>query len=98
MLSIEGLDFGRAPGRVRRELLGVASDAVPLERGSVARLAGFRAPGVSEDELAEMLARVGLTATIARDERGLGRKLKNGGQPWSLSEVMQLKLARGFLR
>lgn len=98
VLSIGGLDFGRAPGKVRRELVGVASDSVPLERGSVARLTGFRAPGVSTEELRDVLDRVGLTQTIARDERGLSLRLKNGGQPWSFSEVAQLKLARGLLR
>lgn len=98
VLSIGGLDFGKAPGKVRRELVGVASERVPLERGSVARLTGFRAPGVSEEELRQVLDRVGLTQAIERDERGLGLKLKNDGQPWSFSEVAQLKLARGFLR
>lgn len=98
VMVIGDLDYGLAPGRGRRELLGVASHLVPLERGSVARLAGFRAPDASESELLRILDRVGLKPVIDRDPRGLRLKLKNGGQPWSSSEVMQLKLARSLLR
>lgn len=95
---INGLDLGKAPGKARRAGFGLASEHIPLERGSVARLVGFRAPEAEEGELLRVLDLLGLKTTIEANEKGLGFKLKNDGQPWSSSEVMRLKLARAMLR
>ncbi|WP_047260607.1 ABC transporter transmembrane domain-containing protein [Corynebacterium uterequi] len=98
VVHVDGADLGQAPGKYRRELFGVASEAVPIERGSVHRLASFRAPGASEDEIKGVLDIVGLKPVLDADEKGLARQLKNDGQPWTTSQVMQLKVARAILR
>ncbi|MGO1941580.1 MAG: ABC transporter transmembrane domain-containing protein, partial [Yaniella sp.] len=59
---VAGYEYGAAPAALRRELVGMASDRLPLERGSVQRLASYRLPKISADEVRWMLHRVGLTA------------------------------------
>lgn len=97
-LAVGGIDLSSAPFLARREYFGLASTQVPLERGSVARLASLRAPDATSEEVQELIDELGLTETVTSHPKGLGRVLKNDGQPWSTSEVMQLKLARAFLR
>ncbi|MGP6173385.1 ABC transporter transmembrane domain-containing protein [Corynebacterium sp. A21] len=96
-IEISGLDFVNAPGKVRRTLVGFASDQVPLERGSIRRLVSLRAPDASDAEIREVLEQVGLLAKVESREKGMGQTLKNGGAAWSPSDVMRLKLARALL-
>ncbi|QGU07136.1 Heterocyst differentiation ATP-binding protein HepA [Corynebacterium occultum] len=97
-IEISGVDVGNAPGKVRRDLLGFASVHIPLERGSVRRLVSLRIPDASDEEVREVLERVGLKGRIERGVKGMELKLKNGGQPLTPAEVMRLKLARALLR
>ncbi|SER79952.1 ABC transporter transmembrane domain-containing protein [Corynebacterium cystitidis] len=94
---VDGYDFGLAPEKARRALVGFASDYIPLERGSVSRLLKFRVPDASEEDVAEVLEMVDLTKTVANDEKGLSRQLKNDGAPWTIGDVMRLKVARAIL-
>lgn len=97
VIVVDGHDYGLAPGRMRRELLGMASDHVPLERGSVRRLASFRVPSATDAEVGEILARVGLGELVRAHPKGWRLRLKNAGQPWSGGEVTLLKIARAML-
>lgn len=97
-LVVEGIDLGIAPLTVRRDLIGIASHHVPLERGSISRLVSLRTPDIGEKEILRIIEAVGLTSTVGAHPKGLSRTLKNGGQPWNTSEIMQLKVARAFLR
>ncbi|WP_448851622.1 ABC transporter transmembrane domain-containing protein [Corynebacterium sp. 335C] len=91
---VDGVDLLRAPGRRRRELVGLASGRLPIERGSVSRLASYRVPGAGEERIRGELERVGLGPVVDADPKGDRRRLKNGGRPWSVSDVTRLKIAR----
>ncbi len=97
VLTVDGHDFGLAPGRVRRMLVGMASEHIPLERGSIRRLVSFRAPSATDEEVRDKLVRIGLSDLVESDERGWNLKLKNDGQPWSIRDVTLLKIARAML-
>lgn len=97
MISVDGYDYGAAPDKVRRALVGVATAHVPVERGSVGRLLSYRVPDAQEAERRRTLRRVGLGEKVDADDRGLLRRLKNGGRPWSVREVTLLKIARAVL-
>lgn len=94
---VAGYEYGAAPSALRRELVGMASDRLPLERGSVQRLASYRLPKTPADEVRWMLHRVGLTPTIVAHPRGVKTLLKNDGESWSRSDVARLKVARALL-
>ncbi|MDR7329154.1 ABC transporter transmembrane domain-containing protein [Corynebacterium guangdongense] len=97
VLSIDGHDYGVAPGKIRRMLVGMASEHIPLERGSIRRLVSFRAPAATDAEVEDKLVRVGLWDLVQADLRGWNLKLKNDGQPWSIRNVTLLKIARAML-
>ncbi|MDO5670025.1 MAG: ABC transporter ATP-binding protein [Corynebacterium sp.] len=97
-VDIGGADMRRAPGKARRELIGVACADLPLERGSVSRLTSLRVPDAAPLEVRRVLERVGLRESIATSGKGVRTLLKNGGAPWSPDEVARLKLARALLR
>lgn len=78
----------------RRALMAIASAHLPLSRGTVSRLVSFRVPQASTAEIQEVLAQVGLK----NDAKTLKTKLKNGGQPWSTTDINKLKLAAALLR
>lgn len=94
---IDGVDLAVAPATQRRALIGSASAYVPLERGTVRRLASYRVPDATDDEIRGVLDDAGLKPVVQNDERGLQRRLANGGKPWTTSQVMQLKVARAML-
>ncbi|WP_225735850.1 ABC transporter transmembrane domain-containing protein [Gulosibacter chungangensis] len=96
-LLVSGFDFAKAPARKRRELVGFASDRIPLERGSVQRLVSYRDPNAIVGEVRWMLQRVGLGPRVDNSPAGLNTKLKNGGSPWNSADVARLKLARSLL-
>lgn len=96
-VRIAGFDLRLAPARFRRHLVGFASSQLPLERGSLRRLIGYRLPDASDAEIWRVVRAVGLEQRIRTDPRGLDRKLKNDGAPWSSGDVARLKLARALL-
>lgn len=96
-VQIGGIDYLEAPLRERRNLIGVAAQHLPLERGSVQRLAAYRTPDIHEGEIIWMLRRVGLGPTLDDHSKGARQLLKNDGQPWSSADVARLKVARAFL-
>lgn len=98
VVVVDGVDCAAAPAKVRRQKVGLASEHIPLERGSVSRLAGFRVPDATEAELLRVLDRMGLKRVIEEYDHGLDLKLKSDGKPWNSNEVMRLKLARALLR
>ena len=91
---VNGHRLGQLSLKQRRTFLGIASAHHHLSRGSVARLVGLRVPDAEPEEISAALRRVGMEP----EEKVLKQKLKNGGQPWSLSQINQLKLASAALR
>lgn len=96
VVLIDGIEYGAAPPAVRRELVGACSIHVPLQRGSVQRLVSYRSPRASVEEVKAMLHRVGLSALVYVEHKGLKTLLKNDGDPWSRADVARLKVARAL--
>lgn len=94
---VGGYEYVAAPAALRRELVGMASDRLPLERGSVQRLTSYRLPKTNDGDVRWMLHRVGLTHRILEHPRGVKAQLKNDGESWSRSDVARLKVARALL-
>jgi len=94
---VDGIEYSTAPAAARRELVGMASVRVPLERGSVQRLASYRFPKAPVEDVKAVLHRVGLSPLLYVEHRGLKTQLKNDGEPWSRSDGARLKLARALL-
>lgn len=97
IVLINGTEYATAPAALRRELVGMASVRIPLERGSVQRLVSYRLPRIPVDEVKAMLHRVGLSSVLYLEHKGLKTVLKNDGEPWSRADVARLKLARALL-
>ena len=94
---IDGHDLTRAPDRVRRRLLGVASARVRLERGSIRRLLSLRQPGVADEQIDAVAMRVGLTGVFAQLRDGVRTRVRHGGEPLTVSQRSRVKLGRALL-
>jgi len=97
VVLVDGVEYGAAPATLRRQLVGMASVRLPLERGSVQRLASYRIPKAPVEDVKAVLHRVGLSSLLYVEHKGLKTQLKNDGAPWSRSNVARLKLARALL-
>ena len=97
LVLVDGVDYSDAPGRERRRLVGFASGRLPLERGSVGRLAGYRCPDADDAEVEAVLRWTGLGERLDAAPDGLATKLQNDGSPWPGAAIAQLKLARALL-
>lgn len=97
IVVVDGWDLADLGARRRRELVGLASGADPLERGTLARAARYRRPDLAPTAAAEMLERVGLTPVVESLPRGERTELRRGGQPLGPADVARLHLARAML-
>ena len=97
VMTVDGYDYTRAPGRQRRRLLGHASARIPLERGSVSRSVTYRHPSADEEQMLRALDRVGLVETVLTLPNGTGTRLKNGGHPLTASQRARLKVGRALM-
>lgn len=94
---IDGWGHGRLDPRRRRELVGLAARAVPLERGTVARAVRYRRPDLERSEATAVMARVGLDAVVSRLDRGERTELRRGGRPLAPADCARVHLARAVL-
>ena len=88
---VNGQRLSQLPLKQRRALIGIASAHHHLSRGSVSRLVGLRVPDATVEEIEQALEQVGLNNTGKQ-------RLKNGGNPWSTSQINKLKIASATLR
>ncbi|WP_230622880.1 ABC transporter ATP-binding protein [Corynebacterium glutamicum] len=88
---VNGQRLSQLPLKQRRALIGIASAHHHLSRGSVSRLIGLRVPDATVEEIEQALEQVGLNNTGKQ-------RLKNGGHPWSTSQINKLKIASATLR
>ncbi|WFP71447.1 ABC transporter ATP-binding protein [Corynebacterium glutamicum] len=88
---VNGQRVSQLPLKQRRALIGIASAHHHLSRGSVSRLVGLRVPDATVEEIEQALEQVGLNNTGKQ-------RLKNGGHPWSTSQINKLKIASATLR
>lgn len=96
-LFVDDLPYGELPGERRRALVGLASSAAPLERGTVSRALRYRHPDADPDVVADVPRRTGLTEAVAALRRGERTELRRGGEPLCAEDVARLKLARAAL-
>lgn len=94
-VSVAGRLVNALPARKRRDLVGVASRNVPIERGTVERVVRYRVPDSTEPASA-LLAKVGLTDAIAALPEGERTTLRRGGEPLTTDQRARLKLARAI--
>ncbi|WP_309080815.1 ABC transporter transmembrane domain-containing protein [Zhihengliuella sp.] len=94
-----GRDLAAAGARERRLLVGHAASGLPLERGSILRAVRYRVPDAGEDEACAALAAAGAdpAAWDATLPQGLRTLLRNGGQPLSIAQRAQVRMARALL-
>ncbi|MDO5681990.1 MAG: ABC transporter ATP-binding protein [Propionibacteriaceae bacterium] len=92
---VAGRHLTTLPARSRRQLVGYASRNTPLERASIGRVIRYRTQADS-DELADLVSRVGLHDRVAQLPDGVGTTLRRGGEPLTVTERAQLKLARAL--
>lgn len=97
IVVVDGWNLAEVDARRRRELVGLASCADPVERGTLARAARYRRPDVKKTTASMMLERVGLAPTIAALPHGEQTELRRGGDPLGPAEVAKLHLARALL-
>lgn len=88
---VNGQRLSQLPLKQRRALIGIASAHHHLSRGSVSRLVGLRVPDATVEEIEQALEQVGLNNTGKQ-------RLKNGGHPWSTSQINKLRIASATLR
>lgn len=92
-----GRDLYSIPLKERRTHFGFASATVPLERGSLTRLVGYRLPAAQPAEVEEMIERVGLLPALRTLDKTPALTLKNGGSPLEASDIALVKIARALL-
>lgn len=92
-ITVAGRHLYAMTAKDRRELIGVASRDVPLQRGTISRIIRYRVPKGADVTVAQLLDRVGMTERIARLPDGEATRLKRGGEPLSVNERALLKIA-----
>ncbi|MGA4506897.1 ABC transporter transmembrane domain-containing protein [Propionibacteriaceae bacterium G1746] len=94
-VEVAGRHIGDLPDAERRALVGVASRAGLLGRGTIARLVRYRVPDSSAPAM-EHLARVGLDEVVAALPEGERTTLRRGGEPLDPDGRARLQLARAI--
>lgn len=92
---IAGRHITSLPARTRRELVGFAARNTPIERATISRVVRYRTKA-DDDEVAELLDRVGLRTRIDQLPDSERTTLRRGGEPLTIPERAQLKLAHAL--
>lgn len=92
-ITVAGRHLYAMTAKGRRELIGVASRDVPLQRGTISRVVRYRLGGDEDVSVADLLERMGMAGRIARLPEGEATRLKRGGEPLSVNERALLKIA-----
>ncbi|WP_339915285.1 ABC transporter ATP-binding protein [uncultured Brevundimonas sp.] len=85
-----------SPGALRR-LVGFASPALPLLKGSLGMNLRYRAPKTGVEKIVRHLADCGIDRLVARLPHGLDTKVRGDGANLSLGERQAVLLARALL-
>lgn len=95
--TVAGMHLASAAGRERRTLIGYAAASTVLERGTIARAVRYRRPELPAEEGSVALERAGLSEPIAALPDGERTRLKQGGEPLTVSQRARLLVARAAL-
>jgi ABC-type bacteriocin/lantibiotic exporter with double-glycine peptidase domain len=96
-VELNGQDLSVTNARRLRQAVSLVSCDLPLLRGSLRFNLRYGLPEASEEALAEVTERCGLTALVARQPQGLDTQLKEQQSRFSAGERLRIALARGLL-
>jgi len=96
-VTLDGVRTDRLREANRRRDIGIASQGIPLMKGSISKNVRYRKPGASDDEVAAACSAAGLDELIGRLPEGLKMRLGPDGGGLSAGEGARIKLARALL-
>ncbi len=96
-VALNGQDLAVTDARRLRQAVSLVSCDLPLLRGSLRFNLRYGLPKASDEALAEVIERCGLTALVARLPQGLDTPLKEQQNRFSAGERLRIALARGLL-
>ncbi|MEO3430590.1 ABC transporter ATP-binding protein [Pelagibius sp. CAU 1746] len=96
-VELNGQDLAVTDARQLRRAVGLVSCDLPLLRGSLRFNLRYGRPEASDEALAEVIERCGLSALVARLPQGLDTPLKEQQGRFSAGERLRIALARGLL-
>ncbi|WP_298805968.1 ABC transporter ATP-binding protein [uncultured Pseudokineococcus sp.] len=94
---VDGVDVRELPRAALRARLGYVEQEAPVLAGTLRENLLLAAPGATEDELAAVLAAVGLSGVARRDAAGLDAQVGEGGVLLSGGERQRLAICRSLL-
>lgn len=94
---VDGVDVRELPRAALRARLGYVEQEAPVLAGTLRENLLLAAPSASEDELAAVLAAVGLSGVASRDAAGLDAQVGEGGVLLSGGERQRLAICRSLL-
>lgn len=95
IVSAGGVMLADAAPKLRRKLLGLASEPAAIERGTIERFVRYRT-GDDRLDTTPLLEQVGIADVVAALPRGVRTQLRRGGQPLAPQHRAALKLARAL--
>lgn len=96
-VTLDGVRTDRLRESHRRRDIGIASQGIPLMKGSMSKNIRYRKPGASDAEVAEACSAAGLDELLDRVPGGLKKRLGPDGDGLSVGEGARVKLARALL-
>ncbi len=96
-VELNGQDLAVTDARQLRQAVSLVSCDLPLLRGSLRFNLRYGLPQASDEELADVIERCGLTGLVARQPQGLDTQVKEQQTRFSSGERMRIALARGLL-
>ncbi|GGS32492.1 putative ABC transporter ATP-binding protein [Streptomyces humidus] len=95
---VDGKDVTKWPLSELRSVIGYVEQDAPVLAGTLRENLVFAAPGATDDDLREILARTGLAALVERLPHGLDTQVGHRGSKLSGGERQRVAIARALLR
>ncbi len=96
-IRLDGTDLRDLPRAALRARLGYVEQEAPVLAGTLRENLLLAAPGATEEQVADVLAAVGLTALATRSPLGLEAQVGEGGVMLSGGERQRLAICRSLL-
>ncbi|MDF5752664.1 ABC transporter ATP-binding protein [Spongiactinospora sp. TRM90649] len=97
-ITLDGADLRDIPLSELRAMIGYVEQDTPVLAGSLRENLVFGAPGVTDEELDEVVARTQLADLVARLPEGLATQVGHRGLMLSGGERQRVAIARALLR
>ncbi|MFF9020268.1 ABC transporter ATP-binding protein [Streptomyces eurythermus] len=95
---VDGRDVAEWPLSELRSVIGYVEQDAPVLAGTLRENLVFAAPGASDDEIRDVVARTGLDALVERLPHGLDTLVGHRGSKLSGGERQRVAIARALLR